>query len=66
MKNRIIIQVLHANGYRCIRSCGAARQYRKANVALAVVIIGSDDDYTPLTVVAWITRKTGLALMSQA
>lgn len=66
MRNREIIQTLRNNGYRCIRSCGATRQYRKAHETFTVTVIGCDDDCTPLTVVAWITQKTGLTLMSQA
>ena len=66
MKNSEIIQTLYNNGYRCIRLCGATRQYRKAHDSFIITVNGCDDDYTPLTVVAWITQKTGLTLMSQA
>lgn len=66
MRNREIIQALQNNGYHCIRSCGAIRQYRKAHSAFTITVIGSDDEYTPVTVVAWITQKSSLTLMSQA
>lgn len=63
MQNYALIKALQSAGYRCIRYCDTARHYQKAGEAFTVIIFGCDDDCVPSAVVAWITQKTGLALM---